>query len=154
MMSIFLSHRPILHLYLSTDIILQIRLSYFHPTSLSFPSSFSSPFLIHNPLISYPFSLFTISPLPFPLFFLFLCFEQHHTDSFITNILLTFSSSAEANFLNRSWVCALWGLYNQYYKNIGKWNEINWTKNLSFQMWMNYWSSQKFTFCWRSNKLS
>ena len=164
-MSIFLSHRPILHLLFSTLPIISL-LFWYHITKSTLvlpPHLFSLSFFLFLSLIIFLFYiilllfflfLFFLFLFLFFLFFRLLCFEQHDTDSFTKNILLTFSSSAEANFLNRSWVCALWGLYNQYYKNIGKWNEINWTKNLSFQMWMNYWMLTEIYILLEIDKLS
>ena len=103
---------------------------YHHPISRLSRSILFSPSDSH--FLHYIINSTLSFPLPLPLLYLFLYAEQNHTVFFLRNLLLTFSSSAEANFLNRSWVCALWGLYNQYHKNKGKWNEVNWIENLSF----------------------
>ena len=93
---------------------------YHHPISRlsrSFLFSPSDSHFLHciiNSTLSFPL------PLPLPLLYLFLYVNQNHTCFFLRNLQLTFSSSAEANFLNRSWVCALWGLKIYHLKKENK----------------------------------
>ena len=68
---------------------------------------------LHNKFDSLT-STSTSPPLPLPI-----RWRIPHS-FFLRNLQLTFSSSAEANFLNRSWVCALWGLKIYHLKKENK----------------------------------